>query len=271
MQKCILLALACSGSPAQEVRIDCQSVLLIADDEISTPSVCINPLYASKDTPSTAASEDLHTVQYTPATRARPQWMQEETNTGQVETQQPTKASAATPLVSATGATKLFYPAAERIQQQVKDISVPEGSTAADGSQGQTDASVPGHFLAEGSHEQPGHSSNTADALAALDIADSTASVPEAAQTPSPAQLHADDEQLFRSFSPASPSAAASTAGADTAAVEEPESCAPRRAYPKTPLSAVRRSRISEIDEPTPIRNPMRIPTPARCEPELYL
>ena len=40
----------------------------------------------------------------------------------------------------------------------------------------------------------------------------------------------------------------------------------PLRAGPRTPSSALRRRRpdANENDEPTPLRNPMRIPTPAR-------
>ena len=66
--------------------------------------------------------------------------------------------------------------------------------------------------------------------------------------------------EFFRaSWQPRCP--AESTGAPVAQAAEEPP-----RVAPKTPSSALRRKRpdANENDEPTPLRNPMRIPTPAR-------
>lgn len=207
-----------------------------ADDAISTPLVCINPLYAAKNTPSTAASEDLNTAQYTPATKARPQRAHMEIISGGAPSEQPSStAAAATPLVSAAGAKSLFYSAATETQEEAEKQGEPCNAMSAAGGE-----SLPTQI------EIPSSQTQTDAAVESSDD--------------SPAALN-HEESDHSGIMSATPDKGSSQ---EPEALKSPDSSAPRRAFPKTPMSAVRRSRVSEHDEPTPIRNPMRIATPAR-------
>ena len=87
-----------------------------------------------------------------------------------------------------------------------------------------------------------------------------------------PPARNAPTEQLTEgSGNAAEEFAAKPTAAPGTPVAQQPDQvqqefsfAAARRAFPRTPASAVRRSRLEADDAPTPIRNPLRIATPAR-------
>lgn len=229
--------------------------------------MCINPLYASTNTPSTAGSDAPNTAQYTPAdplfyaTPARG-----------------TAAASATPLLSAVAANTLFSggPIAEEDKEEVADWEeasmLPEADAviqeqAEKQSRNSIVEPASQHSAAAGgavavTQEESGpalHSQGQDVQEESSDVTDSSAVIAAIADTctdATGATAYADVES-------------SGTLGNIVAQQEgspmQQLSAAPRRAFPpRTPASAVRRSRLESDDAPTPIRNPLRIATPAR-------
>ncbi|BDA47696.1 hypothetical protein COCOBI_10-5470 [Coccomyxa sp. Obi] len=260
----------------------------------ATPSMCINPLYKSTNTPSTANSDAPNTAQYTPAVPADPMFYATPANG---------VAPMATPLMSALAAKTLFSAgptieeepeamdqdcepvktaSAEVQEQPHKEVAIQQepGNAAVQG-EGPVQPTVtenPERSQMEDSQDEdanPEQPSSSDDATSmqsqtsaqqehARNLAD-TDSTPPAADVPTEQQTEASEEF-----------AAQLTAAPGTPVVQQPDQAqqdfsfaAARRAFPRTPASAVRRSRPEADDAPTPIRNPLRIATPARARPRV--
>ena len=210
--------------------------------------MCINPLYASTNTPSTANSDALNTAAYTPAAPADPMFYAT-----------PVTVSASTaPLLSALAAKNLFS-AAPAIEEE------PEEAPAAD-HQLQTEVQnndeaalqTPAAVITEDGiatfQSQPNEQSDVAHS-------DGTSATATPGQEPTEdAEESTTESEEITEGSGAAPGSPA----AQFAPLSLQGFAAARRAFPRTPASAVRRSRLEADDAPTPIRNPLRVATPVR-------
>jgi hypothetical protein len=238
--------------------------------------MCINPLYACKATPSTAGSDAATAAQYTPATKAHRRAANATASTGNA-------AAAATPLLSTAGAKGLFCAAGPEVQAPqdgAPEQAVRKPDEAADAEEETLEQDSQAVDSGDPEREEDDVDEENADAI-----------------SPAVAEMHSTDMFGITSGNSSSaaeaeltPKAAVEDSAAIPDAQPEPESCtagslpvqrqqsaapegnpadmaAPRRAFPRTPSSAVRRSRAHDADAPTPIRNPLRVATPARSAP----
>lgn len=214
-----------------------------------TPSVCINPLYASTNTPSTANSDTPNTTAYTPAAPADPMFYAT-----------PVTVSASTaPLLSALAAKNLFS-VAPAIEEE------PEEAPAAD-DQLQTEVQnndeaalrTPAAVITE-----DGSATFQSPPNEQSDVAHSDGTPAAAAPGLEPTTEDAEESTTESEEITEGSGAAPGSPAAQFAPLSQQDFAAARRAFPRTPASAVRRSRLEADDAPTPIRNPLRVATPVR-------
>lgn len=217
--------------------------------------MCINPLYASINTPSTANSDAPNTAAYTPAAPADP-----------IFYATPVTASISTaPLLSALAAKNLFSaaPVIEEAPEEAMDQDTEPEQPAIRVEQDQPDA----------------QDTSIAEALLQPATGQPTNVHMTTVQRQSSAQEHTGDAAVESGPEPNEDVGECAADAANMTEVSSEDPCSPvtqhavlsqqefaaaRRAFPRTPASAVRRSRPEADDAPTPIRNPLRIATPAR-------
>ena len=224
----------------------------------ATPSVCINPLYASNNTPSTANSDAPNTAVYTPAAPAGPMFYATPVTT----------AASTAPMLSAFAAKNLFS-AAPVVEEELEEdpVANEQHQPAAQNNDETTLLTSATAITADDTATVQGQSRNQ----------EQTSGVAHSDGTPAavaPGQEPAEDaEESVNAEEIAEGSGAApGSPVAQQAPLTQQDFAAARRAFPRTPASAVRRSRLEADDAPTPIRNPIRIATPARyCINLLYL
>ena len=252
-----------------------------------TPSVCINPLYKSTNTPSTANSDAPNTAQYTPAVAAGPM---------SYATPATGVAPMTAPLMSALAAKTLFSAAPviveepEDMEQDCEPVETASSGVQELGAIQQEPGNASVHCegpvqpsITVNQERSPEESSKDVEdnlqpqtALpSSSHDATSMQSQRSAEQEPSCSVAHTDSTPPATDGTTGPPTEASDDAAGDAApgtpmaqqpdqAQQEFSFAAAHRAFPRTPASAVRRSRLEADDAPTPIRNPLRIATPAR-------
>lgn len=242
----------------------------------ATPSVCINPLYKSTDTPSTANSDAPNTAQYTPAVPADPMFY---------ATPAHGVAPMTTPLMSAMAAKTLFSAPSvieEEPETMDEDSEAVETASAEVQEQPHKESAIQNEPTVQrtAAEDRELSEEGSQNAEAKLQQPTALASISDDAST---MQSSAHQEPLCNiadsdSTPPAADAAtdkmtedAAGDVAPGTPVVQQPDQAqqefsfaAARRGFPRTPASAVRRSRPEADDAPTPICNPLRIATPAR-------
>ncbi|CAL8471850.1 g11392 [Coccomyxa elongata] len=266
----------------------------------ATPSLCINPLY--KSTPSTANSDAPNTAQYTPAVPADPMFYTTPANGVAPMTTPLMSALAAKTLFSAAPTIEEEPEAMDEdcepaetasvevqeqphkeaaIQQEPeKAIVQGEGPVQPTVAEDQERSQEEGSTDEEANPQLPTALPSRSDDVTSMQSQTSeqqerACDVPD--RDSSPPAPDAPTEQLTEASGNAAEELPTEpTAAPGTPVAQQPDQvqqefsfAAARRVFPRTPASAVRRSRPEADDAPTPIRNPLRIATPARARPRV--